>query len=143
MACVNSDVRASEASTRPIGEVITRRGKELRADDTVSAARQLFANESVRVVPVIDGSSYVGAVDRDTIAGAATSATMGSVASALVPTATAATPTADALADLDRHGTRRLVVLDDDGVTYVGLVCVRSDGEQLCIDAECQPPPTT
>jgi len=28
-------------------------------------------------------------------------------------------------------------VLADDGVTYVGLLCLRSDGVHLCVDAEC------
>ena len=34
-------------------------------------------------------------------------------------------------------GGRRLVVVGDDGTTYVGLVCLTSDRAHLCIDAEC------
>ena len=91
----------------------------------------------MRVLPVLDGTRYVGAVDRGSISDAPASAKVVYFASALVPTATAATPAAEALAALDRHGSNRLVVLDGDGASYVGVVCMRSDRERLCVDAEC------
>ena len=43
---------------------------------------------------------------------------------------------------LDAHGPTRLVVLDVDRTTYVGIVCLRSDRERLCVDAECHADPT-
>ena len=51
----------------------------------------------------------------------------------LLPVATAATPALDALAILDAHGGTRLVVLDEDETTYVGLVCLRGDRRRLCV----------
>ncbi|RDI73503.1 hypothetical protein Gocc_2859 [Gaiella occulta] len=44
-----------DLAARPIRGAITARGKKLSIGDTVGAARRLFANESVRVVPVRDG----------------------------------------------------------------------------------------
>lgn len=126
-----------ELAARPISEAITARGKELSVDDTVAAARRLFVNDSVHVLPVLDGTTYVGAVDRDAIEDVPDTAAIGSFASALLPTATAATTTEEALAALDRDGSGRLVVLDSDHTGYVGLVCLRGDRERLCVDVEC------
>lgn len=44
--------------------------------------------------------------------------------------------TRDELEALDAHGGTRLVVLQEDGATYVGLVCLRGDRERLCLDSE-------
>ena len=134
----------SDLSGCSIAEAITARGKELSTRDTVATARRLFANRSVRVLPVLEGTTYVGAVDHGSIAGhVRADAAVVSFASALVPTVVATTPAAQALAALDRHGANRLVVLDSDGATYVGLVCLRSDRERLCVDAERQADPLT
>lgn len=125
-----------------IAVAVTARGKELDVRDTVADARRLFANQSVKVLPVLDGTTYVGAVGRESIAADAPSdAAILPFATARVPTATAATPAAEALAILDRERSSRLVVLGDDHATYVGLVCVRSDGQRLCVDADCHAEP--
>ena len=126
----------SDLAACPISDAITTRDMELSVDDTVEDAHRLFAKRAVRLLPVLDGSTYVGAVDRDTIGAADPSAAIGAFASALVPTALAETPATEALAALDRDGGKRLVVLADDGVSYVGLVCLRGDRERLCVDAE-------
>lgn len=132
----------TELAARPIGEAITTRGKELAATDTVAAARRLFANESVRILPVLAGAAYIGAVARDAIGGdVPATAAITPFVSALLPTARAATSTAEALAALDLHGSTRLVVLAADGATFVGLVCLRSDRERLCVDADCHSDP--
>ena len=49
---------------RPIGSVITVRGKELARGATVADARELFTSSSVQLVPVLDGAAYVGAATR-------------------------------------------------------------------------------
>jgi len=54
---------------RPVRSVITVRGKELAADATVGDARTLFASSSVQLIPVLDGTTYLGAVSRDGDAG--------------------------------------------------------------------------
>jgi hypothetical protein len=51
-------------------------------------------------------------------------------------------PATEALAALDRDGGKRLVILAGDGVSYVGLVCLRGDRERLCVDAELAHDPT-
>lgn len=133
-----------ELAALPVSAAVTKRGKELSAAATVGDARALFDNGSVQVVPVLSGATYVGAVSRDVLAADLDPATpVAGLASPLVPTALASSPGADAFAELDRAGATRLVVLDDDGVTYRGLVCLTSDRERACVDAECHTPGTS
>jgi len=132
----------ADLAVSPISAALTTRGMELSVDDTVADAQRLFVKHAVRVIPVLDGATYVGTVDRDAIGGAEPSAAIGPLAAALVPTALAATPATEALAALDRHGGKRLVVLAGDGATYVGLVCLRGDRDRLCVDAELVHDPT-
>ncbi len=116
---------------------ITLRGKELQAAEPAAAARLLLAHETVHVIPVLDGARYVGALDQDIVDGAANdAAVVGSLAAALLPVVSATMPAGQALATLDAHGGQRMVVLEEDGTTYVGLVCLRSDRRRLCLDSE-------
>ncbi len=120
-----------------IADVVTGRGKELAVGDTVASARRLFENTSVQVIPVLDGANYVGAVDRGAVhSGISERAPIGSLARDVLPTCRAGTLAPVALDALDESGANRLVVLDDDE-TYLGLVCLRSDRQRLCVDAEC------
>ena len=121
----------------PISAATTRRGKELSATDTVADARRLFAHGSVTVLPVLDGTAYLGVVSRDAMGDDLHPETpVVAVASHSLPTALAGTPSAEAFSELDRTGATRLVVLAGDGA-YRGLVCLRSDRERVCVDAEC------
>ena len=112
------------------------RGKELQLDDTVASAHRLFTRRAVKIVPVLDGDRYIGAVDRDLLAEAPSEDTpVRIIAEGLLPLVIATMPARDALDVLDAHGGTRLVVLDEDAATYVGLVCLRGDRERLCVDA--------
>lgn len=124
-----------ELGDYPVGAV-SLRGKHLQAGDPTHAARSLLAQRTVKVVPVLDGERYVGSVDRDLIAGAPDDDPVSTLATALLPVATAATPTREALQALDVDGGSRLVVVDADQTTYVGLVCLRGDRLRLCVDEQ-------
>jgi CBS domain-containing protein len=122
---------------RTAGEVVTVRGKELPADATVAEGRAIFASGSVRLIPLLDGGAYAGAVGRDDLEGAADDAPIASHASAQPPIAAASERVGDVVAGLGGNGERRVVVLGDDRRTYVGLMCLDRDRARLCIDAEC------
>ncbi|HVG67044.1 MAG TPA: CBS domain-containing protein, partial [Gaiellales bacterium] len=107
------------------------------ADATVGDARRLFGSSSVQLIPVLDGTAYLGAVARDDIGEAGDGEPITGFTRSNPPTATASTPAGKALRALEGDGGRRLVVLGDDGASYVGLVCVTRDGARLCIDAQC------
>jgi len=128
--------RRSDLVQLTVAETITARGKELSADDTVGEARRLFRSRGVHVLPVLDGTAYLGAVDRGSFGGdVSDDAPVGPFAMPLVPTALATATAGEAFAALDRADAKRLVVLDGDRLTYVGLVCMRCDREHLCVDA--------
>ena len=128
----------TELGKRPVAEAITTRGKELSPRDTVGVARQLFARQSVQLLPVLEGTTYIGALGWDTIGEEVPADTpVAGFVTRLAPTALATMPTDEALAALDLLGAKRLVVLGEDEATYVGMVCLRGDRERLCVDAEC------
>ena len=136
------DLTTDSLADRPLADVITGRGKELPVGATVAAARALFRSDSVQLIPLLDdGGAYVASVTREAIAAAGDEDALAPLATADVPTATASTLLRDGLAALGAQGGQRLVVLGDDGLSYVGLVCVRSDGTRLCVDAECHASP--
>lgn len=122
-----------EVSGFPVGE-ITIHGKVVQAGETAEAARRVLASSAVKVVPVLDGPRYLGAVDRPTLEDADGDAPLATVALPLVPVAPASKGAGEALATLDAHGATRLVVTGEDG-SYVGIVCLRGDRRRLCIDA--------
>lgn len=136
----------AELTGLSIADVVTSRGKELVAGDSVAAARRLFENDSVQVIPVLDGERYLGAVDRAAVhSGISDRTPIGTLVQDILPTCRTRTPALDALDALDQSGANRLVVLDDNEGSYRGLVCLRSDRVRLCVDAEChaQLPSTT
>lgn len=125
-----------ELAGLPVGASVMKRGKELPADGTVAEARRLFRSSEVLVVPVLDGRRYVGAVDRAAIPDEIPDgASLTTIVDDRLPVARASTPTEEALAQLDRTGGQRLVVLEDDDITYHGIVCLRTDRVRLCVDA--------
>ncbi len=122
---------------RTAGEVVTVRGKELPADATVAEGRAIFASGSVRLIPLLDGDAYAGAVGRDDLEGADDDDPIAGVAAARPPVVAASDRVGDVVAGLRDDADRRVIVLGDDGRTYVGVMCLDRDRTRLCIDAEC------
>jgi predicted transcriptional regulator len=125
-----------EFASLPISAAITTRGKELAVGDTVAVARRLFARHPVSVLPLLDGTAYLGVVTHDAIGeDVPAAAPVLSFASDALPTVVCDAPAPEALAILDRAGGKRLVVLCADKAAYVGLVCLRGDRKRLCVAA--------
>lgn len=124
-----------ELADRPIAELVVS-GKELQLGHTVAAARTFLGRPAVKAVAVLDGSTYAGTVDLEALAGADDGDPVGPFARDLLPVARRGTRAAEALAALDVHGGNRLVVVDEDDTTYVGIVCLRGDRRRLCVDAD-------
>ena len=131
------NITLADLLDRTAGEVVTVRGKELPADATVAEGRAIFASGSVRLIPLLAGGAYTGAVARDDLEGATDDAAIADHATAQPPIAAASDRVGDVVAGLGEDAGRRVVVLGDDGRTYVGLMCLDRDRTRLCIDAEC------
>lgn len=128
-------VQRAGVAGRPV-IAVTLSGKELQLDDGVGSARALLARKPVKIVPVLDGLRYVGAVDVGALEDAADDEPVGAFAADLVPVAVAHTPVGEALGLLDATGGQRLVVLAADRERYVGVVCLRGDRRRLCVDTD-------
>jgi CBS-domain-containing membrane protein len=103
---------------------ITIEGKTAQTGETAGEARRVLSSDAVKLLPVLAGARYVGAVDRETLNGSDDRA----------PVESETTRAGEALAALDAHGGTRLVVVDEQA-RYVGLVCLRGNRSRLCIDA--------
>lgn len=123
-----------EALPLTVGEVMIARPKTFHSDIPVGEVRRAFEQSSQRVVLLVDGASFRGAIDRDALdPHAPDSAPAASFASREVVTVTPATPLADAVELLDRSREPRLVVLDEDGETLRGLLCFNQGSASFCV----------
>ena len=108
---------------------MVRRPKTLPADVTVADARKAFENASVKMLLLVEGDRFRGAVTA-----IPPEADPGELALTFVDespaTVTADMPAAEALARLDYKPNGRMIVLDEERLA--GLVCLTSDGERFC-----------
>ena len=112
-----------------VSDVMVRRPKTLSADVTVADARRAFENASVKMLLLVEGDRFRGAVTSiPTHADPELPALDFADDSAM--TVTAHMPAADALGRLEHRSNGRMIVLDGDRL--VGLVCLASDGVRFC-----------
>ena len=123
-----------EALASTVGEVMIARPKTLRWDVSVGEVRRAFEDSSHRVVLLVDGSTFRGAIDREALDPATPDAApASSFASRDVAAVTPATPLIEAVELLDRSREPRLVVLDEDGQTLRGLLCFNQSSASFCV----------
>lgn len=109
--------------------------KTLSADADVGAVRRAFEHSSQRVVLLVDGERFAGAIERAAVDGDAPAAARAiSYATTEVPTVTPSTRIADAVELLERNTEPRLIVLDDDGTTLRGLLCFNRGSASFCVE---------
>jgi CBS domain-containing protein len=107
----------------------------LPAGATVGQVRALLRNARVESVLLVDGAAYAGSIERAAVpAAAADEAPARPYASRAHATVRPDEPVSRALELLDAAGGRRLVVLDDDGSTLRGLLCLDPAGAGFCGD---------
>ena len=124
----------AEALPLTVGEVMIARPKTFGADVQVGEVRRAFEQSSQRVVLLVDGSTFRGAIDREALdPEAADTAPAAAFATREVATVTPATPLAEAAELLDRNCEPRLVVLDEDGHTLRGLLCFNESSASFCV----------
>lgn len=132
-SCSNERVARHLAGDLRVRDVMVRSPKTLPADASVAELRRLFANPHVTTALLVDGSEFAGAVERDDLPNAGSNELPAStLARRQVPTIEPDAPAAAAIHTLDELGTRRLVVLDCDGRTLRGLLCLTTDRQGFC-----------
>lgn len=117
-----------------VAEVMIARPKTFGSDVAVGEVRRAFGQSSQRVVLLVDGSTFCGAIDRDALdPNARDDDPALPFAAGEVATVTPNTPLADAVELLDDNREPRLVVLDEDGHTLRGLLCFNQSSASFCV----------
>ena len=135
--CVNGKLARRVAEERLVRDVMVRRPKTMPATCTVGELREHLVNPHVRVALLADGGRFAGAIaPEDLPARAAGDEPARAYARADVPTLGPDAPMAEALALMEARGEHRLIVLDADGETLVGLLCLDRTGTSFCVEAQ-------
>jgi CBS domain-containing protein len=121
------------STAQRVHEVMAGSPKTLPAETTVGELRELFANPKVRLALLADGDHFAGALERDTIPDDVDGDKPArEFARTDIPTVRPDAPVDEALEVMNADGRRRLVVLDADGSTLRGLLCLTSDRSGFC-----------
>ncbi len=132
-ACANPSIGRDDAAARTVGEVMITRPKTLPALASVQEARELFTNPKVLTAVLVDGDKFAGLLDRDSLPEWEPGAdSVGVYARTEVPTITPDRPVSDAVALMEGEDALRLVVLDADGATLRGLLCLDHERTGFC-----------
>jgi CBS domain-containing protein len=131
--CTNERVTRDVAAGVRVREAMVSSPKTMPADGTVADLRAMFANPHVVSALLVDGPEFVGVVHRDALPDDASDGHPArGLASRDVATIDPDAPLAEALSVLDERAERRLVVLDRDGRTLRGLLCLTGDRDGFC-----------
>jgi CBS domain-containing protein len=129
------------SSGQTVANVMLRSPKTLPADASVAEARRLFENRRVGLALLVENDRFFrGALTREDLPADA------SLEAPALPFARPATPIAAdtsadaAFAQISEHPDRRLVVLDEDGETLLGLLCLDAGKTHFCGGAEAYVP---
>jgi CBS domain-containing protein len=132
-ACKNERVTRDAAAGLRVRDAMVTSPKTMPAGGSIADLRAMFANSHVVTALLVDGSEFVGVVHREAFDGDSGDARpVRDLARRDVATIEPDAPLTAALAELDRHDERRLVVLDRDGRTLRGLLCLTSDRAGFC-----------
>lgn len=117
-----------------VAEVMVPVPKTLPSDASLRDVEGAFENPSVRVVVLADDGVFRGTIERaDLPEGGATDEPASRYADSRPLTARPAMPMREAVELLEQCREPRLVVLDDDGETLRGMVCLSRSQNSFCV----------
>jgi predicted transcriptional regulator len=126
-------ITRERAELLTVGEVMLGRPKTLGIDASVGDLRRLFENKSVRTALLVDGATFAGAVERDDVPDtAADTEPARTFARRDEERIRPGQRVRDVLAHLDASREGRLVVVDEDGSTLRGLLCLSGVEGAFC-----------
>ena len=130
---IHTHIDRDDASGRLVRDVMVKRPKTLPADATVGDLRRQFENPRVQTALLADDGRFAGAIAPSELPDSADAAAPArTYARADIPTLGPDATMAEAMALLDERGDFRLVVLDGDGATLAGLLCLDRRGTTFC-----------
>jgi CBS domain-containing protein len=130
---VHTHIARDDAADRLVRDVMVHRPKTLPADATVGDLRRQFENPRVQTALLADDGRFAGAIAPSELPDSADAAEPArAYARADIPTLAPDATMAEAMALLDERGDFRLVVLNDDGGTLAGLLCLDRRGTTFC-----------
>jgi len=115
-----------------VRDVMRAQPKTLPRDATVGDVRRVFANPHVLDVLLVDGSAFVGLVEREAVGGLPDETPAADLASTSDVTIGPEVSVKAALERLEREESRRLVVVGADGITLEGLLCLNETRTGFC-----------
>jgi CBS domain-containing protein len=127
-------ITMDEAVALTVGEVMIREPKTLPSDALVADVRRLFERPSVRTALLADGERFAGVIERGALpTDAPGDARASDYVEADPLTVSPGLPMPEAVKLLDGRAEPRLVVVDEDGSTLRGLLCVNATATGFCI----------
>lgn len=133
VTCERAQVTRDDAAPQQVGDVMLRHPKTLPHTATVDEARAFFDNPKVVSAVLLDGPSFVGLLNRSDVPSLLPGhSPVGTFARRSVPTITPDRPVSEAIETLDGRGLARMVVLDQDGSTMLGLLCLDLQRAGFC-----------
>jgi predicted transcriptional regulator len=116
-----------------VAEVMLSRPKTLGTNATVADLRRLFENKSVRTALLVDGAAFAGTVERDDVPDTAGDADPARAFARIDEELVRPDQRVrDVLVQLDASREGRLVVVDEDGSTLRGLLCLSGVEGAFC-----------
>ena len=132
-ASASRTVSRADALTKTVGEVMIRAPKTLPSTATVADVRRAFERPTVRTVLLADGDRFAGAIERGGLPPDAPDPAPALAHAQSDPlTATPNMAMSEAITMLEAREEPRLIVLDDDGATLRGLLCVNASATGFC-----------
>lgn len=133
VTCERAQVTRDDAVTGRARDVMLAHPKTLPGDATLADARAFFANPKVISAIVVDGSAFVGLLDRSDLPSLEPdNSPIRTFTRRAVPTTRPDHLVADVMAELDDGGLARMVVLENDDLTLAGLLCLDLQRAGFC-----------
>ena len=131
--CDRAQITRDDAAQQVVGDVMLATPKTLSGRATAAEARAFFDNPKVVSAVVADGDRFVGLLERSDLPSLfAGSTPIRTFVRREIATITPDRPVTEAVEILDARGLSRLVVLDADGQTLVGLLCLDRKRAGFC-----------
>jgi hypothetical protein len=123
-----------QALVLTVADVMIANPKTFSSHVTVGEVRRTFEDTSQRVVLIVEGTNFRGAIERTALhPDVPDTAPALQYATTDIRASTPSSSIADAIRELECNAEPRLVVLGEDGQTLCGLLCFNRSSASFCV----------